>query len=357
MSLLLARPEIEANTQDCDGNSALLHACKRGHQNVVELLLQSGRCDKNVQNKFGQTPLHDAAKSGHIGVVAALLFQGMDPNVQDKWSNSALMYATLHGHSSVVALLISSGCDVNFVNRGCRTALHTASLNGHTKIVNSLIEAGAILDVPDMDDHTPAHLSARYKHYEITRLLIQAGCDVHATEKHRKNLMHFCAYHGYKDLVQMLIDRCLHPDIPDAVGNTPLTAAVRRNHLDVIKLLLWKNCSVNRMCVIAGIDHSLLNVVLMNGQSELAYLLIQCGCDISCIDAMMYAKTVAQVIVDDKEFYMWLKQLPRQPVGLQQVCRLVLRRCFSYDIEVEISVLDIPVKLRDYILMKDVLLS
>jgi ankyrin repeat protein len=92
IQLLLARPEVEGNLQDNDGNSALLHACKRGDHKIVEAMLHSGQCDKNVQNKFGQTPLHEAAKSGNIGIVAALLFQGVDPNVQvtSTWTSDSI---------------------------------------------------------------------------------------------------------------------------------------------------------------------------------------------------------------------------------------------------------------------------
>ena len=308
-----------------------------------------------MQNKFGQTPLHDAAKSGKIGIVAALLFQGMDPNVQDRWSNSALMYATLHGHSSIVAMLISSGCDVNTINRGHRTALHTASFNGHTNIVRSLIEARANLDVADMDHHTPAHLAARHRNYEIVKMLILAGCDVHATEIHRKNLMHFCAHHGYRDLVELLIDRGLHPDIPDALGNSPLNAAAIRNHVDVAKFLIWKNCSVNRTCVFAGISQPLLSIAIKSGHIEIMHLLIESGCSLSCIDLLLHERSANVVITEDKQLSDWLRTLIRQPISLQQQCRVKVRACFSYDIEVEIDLVDIPIKLKEYILMKDLL--
>lgn len=53
-----------------------LRAAKKGHKEVVQLLLDSGKADVNPVDKFGFTPLRYVKGKGHEAVAALLLAAG-----------------------------------------------------------------------------------------------------------------------------------------------------------------------------------------------------------------------------------------------------------------------------------------
>lgn len=69
--------EIDARTQDEAGCTSLHRAAKKGHAEMVRLLLDHHDADRNVKNNIGETPLHLAAKKGHAESCNCLLTAGL----------------------------------------------------------------------------------------------------------------------------------------------------------------------------------------------------------------------------------------------------------------------------------------
>lgn len=63
---------MNPNTKDEEGNPLLWLATKRGHQEVVETLLEAG-ADVNAVAPNGFTALHRSASEGFQGITEALL--------------------------------------------------------------------------------------------------------------------------------------------------------------------------------------------------------------------------------------------------------------------------------------------
>jgi ankyrin repeat protein len=63
----------EINKRDNDGHTALFHATRQGHQNVVKLLLEQGADVEAGEPETGLTPLMEAAKEGHELIVNTIL--------------------------------------------------------------------------------------------------------------------------------------------------------------------------------------------------------------------------------------------------------------------------------------------
>jgi ankyrin repeat protein len=84
----------------------LLWAAPKGHERVVELLLQKG-VDPDSKDKFGQSPLLWAAANGHEAVVQLLLASDkFDPNSVDAhagYGQKPLAWAAKNGHAAVVS--------------------------------------------------------------------------------------------------------------------------------------------------------------------------------------------------------------------------------------------------------------
>ena len=123
---------VDAN----DWGKTLHWATRKGHKDVVQLLLDRG-ADPNKANEDGGTQLHSAASGGHIAVVQLLLDRGADPNKADIWEWTPLHRAVEYGRKDVVQLLLDRGANPNLENRNGKTSI---SLARDTDIVNLLTE-------------------------------------------------------------------------------------------------------------------------------------------------------------------------------------------------------------------------
>jgi len=113
-ALLYAKTGKAGKLDECLANGVspnlkdiLYHPAKRGHAEIVELLLAHG-ADPNAKNQKddgGSGPLHHAAYAGHLRIVEKLLAHGADPNAKDNEMGTPLGYALEHNHPEVARIL------------------------------------------------------------------------------------------------------------------------------------------------------------------------------------------------------------------------------------------------------------
>ena len=95
-----------------------------------------------LNDGFGRTPLSWAAKKGHEAVVQLLIEYGVDINVKDnEYERTPLIWAAQGGHEAIVRLLIEGdGVDINAKDSDGKTPLICAAAWGHDAVVRLLIE-------------------------------------------------------------------------------------------------------------------------------------------------------------------------------------------------------------------------
>src|SRR5436190_1537123 len=75
--------------------SELLRAAMKGREDVVKLLLETGKANVNLKDHNGRTPLSFAAQNGYYNVVKLLLATGKaEIDVKDDTGKTPLLWAT-----------------------------------------------------------------------------------------------------------------------------------------------------------------------------------------------------------------------------------------------------------------------
>ena len=88
---------------------------------IQELLLK--RQDVNHETAYGETALILASWKGHENIIWLLLDNDADVNHQNNNGWSVLMFVSQYGYDNIVRLLLDYDADVNHKNKNGNTAL------------------------------------------------------------------------------------------------------------------------------------------------------------------------------------------------------------------------------------------
>ena len=159
------------NTEDGEGNTPLIHACRGGHEEVVRMLLKAGVVI-NTKNNNTHTALHAAAGQGHTRVVSMLVEdRGTEVNAKDDTGSTPLFFASDGGHEEVVDTLLEvKGAEINAKNDVGWTVLHVAAAKGHSGVVCMLVDGGAEVNAKDDKGLTPLTCACRPCRYKLEKL-------------------------------------------------------------------------------------------------------------------------------------------------------------------------------------------
>lgn len=110
----------------------LVRYAERGDKLAVLRLLENGE-DPNIQDDFGLTALHGAAKKGHDEIVALLLLKGAEVDIcASAWKGEApIHYACKYGRTKVLEMLLMSGANPSLLTQEGRSPLDYAMERKH----------------------------------------------------------------------------------------------------------------------------------------------------------------------------------------------------------------------------------
>ncbi|MDA1191724.1 MAG: ankyrin repeat domain-containing protein, partial [Candidatus Poribacteria bacterium] len=183
------------STQDDQYNNpvtdltTLCRAAGSGDFDTVRSILDASPSLLDAQDALGDTALGHAARRGHTEIVRLLFERGAKTNVVRSANSpgwSAFYWATGYGaKSEVVRLFLDHGADVNATATHHAatndTPLHNAARYGHDEVIRLLIQAGGNLHArrgdgdARTDGYTPLHVAVRYSHDDAANALIKAG--------------------------------------------------------------------------------------------------------------------------------------------------------------------------------------
>lgn len=171
----IVRSGADLEVRDPQGRTALLLATRGAYVEIAELLIEAG-ADVNAKDSIEDTPYLYAGAEGRDDILKLILASGRT-NLRDtnRYGGTALIPAAHHGHLSTVTLLIEAGVDVNHINRLGWTALMEAVILGdgsenYRYIVDALIWAGA-RNLPDNEGKTPLEYARERGYGEIAVII------------------------------------------------------------------------------------------------------------------------------------------------------------------------------------------
>ncbi|RYP92526.1 hypothetical protein DL770_001392 [Monosporascus sp. CRB-9-2] len=153
----LLQDRWKVNVCDNIDRTPLSWAAEKGHEAVVQLLLEKGANIEAKDNEYDQTPLSWAAEEGHEAVVKLLLEKGVIIETKDKYGRTPLSWATEMGRKAIVQLLLEKGAIIETKDKYGRTPLSWAAENGHEAVVQLLLEKGVNIEVRCYDQTSLAY--------------------------------------------------------------------------------------------------------------------------------------------------------------------------------------------------------
>ena len=281
------RAEIVRRADASNMNRTALHyACREGHLNVANFLIEVGGVDLvMVVDGRNATALHYASQDGQLDVVLYLVSVGgaelvkmvTDTNV------TALHWACRNGHLEVAHRLVKAGGTelVWALNNKNSTALHSACLNGHLEVARFLVETGGeeLVRAGDDTNCTALHLACMNMHLEVAHLLVAMGGVelVRVADTNNWTALHFACFIGNFEVARILV----------AAGGAELVAAMDRKwtvlhlacqegHLEVARLLIEAG-GAELIRVAGDMNRTALHLALRNGHLKVARLLVKAG--------------------------------------------------------------------------------
>ncbi|KAF3318954.1 hypothetical protein TWF173_005364 [Orbilia oligospora] len=273
VELLLGTGQVDIDSRDLDGRTALAESARCGHYKVALLSIKNG-ANIEAADGDGRTPLIWAAARGYETIVQLLLESNANIEVKDRFGRTPLMQAAIGGYQKIVELLFERGADVNAADKQGWTPVMYAAVNGHQKIVEPLLERNANIQGKDSfgqtslmhaaeerQDEAVRVLLGRMDHVrcwegvlgcwpggslyeEMIQVLLRSGIDTDAADGFGRTPLIRAIVMGYTRLAELLVNSGANLEAADRDGMTPLAVAVGLKFWEVAELLLNKGASV-----------------------------------------------------------------------------------------------------------------
>jgi ankyrin repeat protein len=243
------------NQQDDKGLTPLNTACLHDHTNIVELLLDYG-ADPTIQNNNGSNILHIACEKENWELARKLVQELLSTSDQNILMNRQvdnkgfipLNLACFMGYIDMIKLLIENGTNTEILNEKDENILYLACKGRHPEVVQYLltldnIRTPTFMEQKNIWGQTPLSTTCSRGHTDIIELLIENGTNTVILNENNENILYLACNGIHPEAVQYLLtlDNIRTPEFMEQKniwGQTPLSSACSRGHIDIIKSLI-----------------------------------------------------------------------------------------------------------------------
>jgi len=171
LSIRLIKRDSKLASLDDKGRSALWYSADAGLEKTLATLIESGEIDLNSKDSSGHSALAQAVRKGHIAIVRKLIDQGADINIRTNAGNTILMLAILAKNSDIAQLLLTQAVDINARDKVGDTALMLAAGSAQNEILEKLIDAGADMQLRNEEDLNAFQIANNSGHQKTAEIL------------------------------------------------------------------------------------------------------------------------------------------------------------------------------------------
>ncbi|XP_004575310.2 ankyrin repeat and SOCS box protein 13a.1 isoform X2 [Maylandia zebra] len=257
---------------------------------------------------------------------------------------TALHEAASHGRTLQLKQLIENGASVNMVTVDNITPLHEACIQAHPNCARLLLEAGAQVDVRTIHGSTPLCNACAAGSLECAKLLLDYGAKVNPSlTALTASPLHEACIQGNPQVVRLLIASGAKLEAFDVHFGPPLHIACAKEHLNCVKELLTAGANVNSVKFHEMALHHAARV----GMVEMIELLVEFGANVYASDNL--GRKPIDYTTPASPSYTCLRFYESNPLSLQQLCRIAVRRMLGTRASEVLSQLNISHRINSYL--------
>ncbi|KAG6038085.1 hypothetical protein E4U41_004572 [Claviceps citrina] len=245
-------------------NTVLIGAInKKAPKSLIDMLLNYG-AGPNEKNGEGKTALFEAITSARVDIVNSLIEHGANTNLpgpkhllwpatyqapclQALLDNGAdpkkcpgiMELATSINNIDSVRLLLKTGVDPNAKKDGVYTPLCSSIRDNRKDIFDLLLRSGADPNVPASE--YPCFKCITHHREQYLPALVAAGGNLNVP----KGILETAVVSKNGPALKWLLDQGIDPNDKTPKGRTPLTSAIRDNHIGFVDTLLARGANPN----------------------------------------------------------------------------------------------------------------
>ncbi|XP_065343666.1 uncharacterized protein LOC135941846 [Cloeon dipterum] len=205
ISWLVDNKKLDLNAVNCNGESALLLACKHRKWDAVDILLSREDTIIGSKDQKERTPLHWAAFSGNLDVVQMLVERGADLTLKDS-DGMNVMHHALKDLETVKFLHNLNKGLVTEITKNGSTCFHLAVIRGSPEVIRWLVDEGIEVDLDKSNELglTALLLACRKNMWEVVEFLVDNKVDITKSDRAGKTVLNYAKESDQLKLVELL---------------------------------------------------------------------------------------------------------------------------------------------------------
>ena len=216
--------------------------------NILDLLLKE-KVNVNSENRNGDTALLLATDMQNVAVFEHLIgIKNIEIEKSNLKGDTPLIIAASHNNVEMVNKLLAHKANIYAKNKLGHNSVHVACINGSSNVLQVILrehslECNRILRERDLLGNTPLLLAktAPCNASILVEYLMSINADVRVSNYHGSKLLHFYNEVDDVDLCEKIIDG--YPDLLEDTNHdneTPLHIATKLGYKDTARLLIEK---------------------------------------------------------------------------------------------------------------------
>ncbi|XP_019113425.1 ankyrin repeat and SOCS box protein 13a.1 [Larimichthys crocea] len=261
------------------------------------------------------------------------------------WADrTALHEAASHGRALQLKQLIESGVSVNMVTVDNITPLHEACIQAHPNCARLLLEAGAQVDVRTIHGSTPLCNACASGSLECAKMLLDYGAKVNPSlTALTASPLHEACIQGNVEVVKLMISSGAQLEAFDVHFGPPLHIACAKGHMGCVKEMLKAGANVNSVKFHETALHHAARVDMM----DMIELLVEFGASVYASDNL--GRKPIDYTTPASPTHTCLMFYESNPLSLQQLCRITVRKMLGSRASEVIGQLDISQRIHSYL--------